>query len=98
MIYAQILVMALVTYLIRAIPIAVLRKDIKSRFLRSFLHYVPYVTLSVMAMPSILEATGDGMLGLIGFVVALISSYISGSLVLTALSSCLSVYICHFFF
>ena len=54
-IYIYMLVMALVTYLIRMIPLTFIRGRIKSRTLRSFLHYVPYVTLAVMTFPAIVE-------------------------------------------
>jgi len=56
--YLYILVMAVVTYLIRVTPLTLIRKEIKNRFLRSFLYYVPYVTLSVMTFPATLSETG----------------------------------------
>ena len=59
-IFLAILVMACVTYLIRVAPLVLIRREIKSTTVRSFLHYVPYVTLSVMTFPAILSATADG--------------------------------------
>ena len=56
-IYLYILVMALVSYAIRVLPLVLLRRQIQNRFLQSFLYYVPYVTLAVMTFPAILEAT-----------------------------------------
>ena len=56
-IYISIILMAVVTYLIRVVPLLVLRKPIKSRFFRSFLYYAPYVTLSVLTFPAILYST-----------------------------------------
>lgn len=56
-IYLLIAVMALVTYLIRVLPMVFIRRQIRNRFLRSFLYYVPYVTLSAMTFPAILQAT-----------------------------------------
>ena len=56
-IYLYILLMAIVTYLIRALPLTLIRKEIKSRFIKSFLHYVPYATLAAMTFPAILSAT-----------------------------------------
>ena len=56
-VYAYILVMAVTTYLIRVLPLTLIRKPIKNKFIRSFLYYVPYVTLSVMTFPSIITAT-----------------------------------------
>ncbi|MBS6643987.1 MAG: AzlD domain-containing protein [Clostridiaceae bacterium] len=58
-VYLYILVMAGVTYLIRVLPLTLIRKQIKNVTIRSFLYYVPYVTLSVMTFPAILSATGS---------------------------------------
>lgn len=60
--YLYIAVMALTTYTIRVLPLTLIRKPIKSTFLRSFLYYVPYVTLAVMTFPAILEATDSPMI------------------------------------
>ena len=57
--YAYILIMAGVTFAIRALPLALIQKQIQNRFLKSFLYYVPYVTLAVMTFPAILDATGS---------------------------------------
>ena len=56
-VYVYILIMAGVTYLVRVLPITLIRRQIKNRFLKSFLYYVPYVTLAVMTFPAILSAT-----------------------------------------
>ena len=63
-IWLYILVMAGVTYLIRVLPLTLIRKEIKNRTIRSFLFYVPYVTLAVMTFPAILEATNNMWAGL----------------------------------
>ena len=55
--YLYIAVLAITCYLIRVLPLTLIRREIRSRFLRSFLYYVPYVTLAVMTFPSILTAT-----------------------------------------
>ena len=65
---SYILVMAAVTFVIRALPLTLIRKPIKSRFLRSFLFYVPYVTLAVMTFPDILHATDSVWSGLLALV------------------------------
>ena len=83
--------MALVTYLVRVLPLAVFRKEIKSTFVKSFLYYVPYVTLSVMTFPAIITVSGNTLYGLIGFLIAVAVSFIRGSLPLVAVSSCLAV-------
>ena len=62
-IYLYIGIMALVTYLIRVLPLTLIRKEIKNRTIRSFLYYVPYVTLAVMTFPAILSATGSIYMG-----------------------------------
>ena len=61
--YIYIFIMAAVTYAIRALPLTLIRKPIKNRFLQSFLHYVPYVTLAVMTFPAILTATQSPIAG-----------------------------------
>lgn len=91
-----IIIMAVVTYIIRVLPLAVFRKPIKNKFVRSFLYYVPYVTLSVMTFPAILNATGSTALGGLGFLVAIAFSLYKGSLPLVALVSCISVYVLEF--
>ena len=92
-VYVYILVMALVTYLIRALPLTLIRERIKSRFIRFFLYYVPYVTLAVMTFPAILSATDSVWSGLAGFVTALALSYSGKGLVFTSLMSCAVVFL-----
>ena len=92
-VYAYILVMAAVTYLIRALPLTLIRERIKSRFIRSFLYYVPYVTLAVMTFPAILSATDSVWSGLAGFVTALALPYFGKGLVFTSLMSCAVVFL-----
>ena len=71
-IYVYILVMAVTTYLVRAIPILIFKKPIRSPFLRSFLHYVPTACLTAMTFPAILTATDHVISGAAGLVVAVI--------------------------
>ena len=66
-VYIYILVMGIVTYLIRVLPLTLIRREIKNRFIRSFLYYVPYVTLAVMTFPAILDATGSTGLVVVSF-------------------------------
>ncbi len=87
-VYIYILVMAGVTYLIRLLPLTIFRKEIKNRFVRSFLYYMPYVTLSVMTFPAILSATGNVISSAIGFTAALIIAWIDGNLFKVALGAC----------
>lgn len=92
-IYLMILVMALVTYLIRALPILLLRRQIRSPFIRSFLYYVPYVTLSVMIFPDVLTSTGLLWSALAGFGTMLALSFMKKNMFLVALASCLVVFL-----
>ena len=71
-IWIYILIMASVTYLVRVIPLVLIRREIKNRTLRSFLYYVPYVTLSVMTVPAIIDATRTPIAGCAALVVGLI--------------------------
>ena len=88
-----ILVMALVTYLIRVTPLILLRKPIKSRLFKSFLYYVPYVTLSVMTVPAIFTATQSPLSGAIGLLTAIVLAYRKASLIQVASIACIAVYL-----
>ena len=87
-IFIYILIMASVTYLIRVIPLTLIRKKITNRFLRSFLFYVPYVTLSVMTFPAILDATGSFISGLAALIVCIIISFKGASLFIVSMTAC----------
>ena len=71
-IYVYILVMAVVTYLVRALPLTLIRKEITNKFLKSFLYYVPYVALAAMTFPAILSSTESVISALAGLVTALV--------------------------
>lgn len=92
-IWIYLLVMAVVTYLIRMLPLTLIRKEIKNKTIRSFLYYVPYVTLAVMTFPAILSATGNFWSGLAGFVTALILAYYKQGLFKVSVFSCIVVFI-----
>ena len=92
-IYFAILLMALVTYIIRVLPLVLIRREIKSRFIRSFLYYVPYVTLSVMTFPAILSATGTVWSALAALVVAAVLSLLRCKLPVVALFACITVFL-----
>ena len=85
-----IFVMAFVTYLIRVLPLTLVRKEIKNVYIRSFLYYVPFVTLAVMVFPAILDATVSAWSALIGFIVAIV-------FVNVALLACVSVFVVELF-
>lgn len=86
-IYTYIFTMALTTYLIRVIPLTVFRKPIKSRFLRSFLHYVPYACLTAMTFPAILTSTATILSGMAALIVAVILAYRGKSLLTVSLAA-----------
>ena len=92
-IYLYILVMALTTYLIRALPLTVFRGRIQNRFVRSFLAYVPCACLAAMTFPAILYATDSLISGAIGLAVAIGLAFWGKSLVTVAACSCAAVYL-----
>lgn len=92
-IYIYIFVMAAVTFLIRVLPLTLIRKKITNVTLRSFLYYVPYVTLAIMTFPAILEATGSMWSGLAALIVGVLLAYFGVSLFGVAVCSCVIVFI-----
>lgn len=90
-------VMAIVTYLVRVIPLVLVRKKIENRFIRSFLYYIPYAVLSAMTFPAIFTATGDVATSLIGLAVALGMALWGKGLLTVALSSCAAAYLADLF-
>lgn len=83
--------MALVTYAIRVLPLTLIRKKIENRLIRSFLYYVPYVTLAVMTFPAIIDATQYPIAGAIALLVAIVFAFFGRSLFFVAISSSLTV-------
>ena len=81
-------VMVGVTYLIRMLPLAIFKTKINSRFLRSFLFYVPYAVLGAMTFPAILFSTSTLPSAIVGFAVALVLAFFERSLLTVALSAC----------
>ena len=87
------LVMAVVTYLIRVIPLVLMKKKITNRFFRSFLYYVPYTVLSAMTFPAILYATDHMASAAAAFVVAIILAIYGRSLIVVAVGACSCVFL-----
>lgn len=96
-VYIYIFVMAAVIYLIRLLPLTLIRKKITNKTLRSFLYYVPYVTLSVMTFPAILNATDSIWSGMAALVAGAVLSYVGVSLLGVAVCSCAVVFIIELF-
>lgn len=92
-IYLYILVMAVTTYLIRALPLTLLKKPIRSRFLRSFLHYVPTACLTAMTFPAILYATEHTVSGAAGLITGIVLALFKKSLLTVAAASCAAVFL-----
>lgn len=92
-VYIYILIMALTIYLIRVLPLTLIRKKIKNKTLRSFLFYVPYVTLSVMTFPAIIYATDNIWSGVAALLTGILLSYVGVSLFGVAVSSCAVVFV-----
>ena len=92
--WLYILVMAAVTYGIRVLPLTLIRREIKNVTIRSFLYYVPYVTLAVMTFPAILTATQSVVSAALGLGAAVTLAYLRRSLFQVACGACAVVFIC----
>lgn len=92
-----VLLMAVVTYLPRVMPMIFVKKRLKSPFLRSFLYYVPYAALGAMTFPGILYSTGDVRSAIAGMSVALLLSFYEKGLLEVAVGAIVAVYIIQFF-
>ena len=96
-IYIYILVMACVTYLIRALPLTLIRRRITNTFIKSFLYYVPFVTLAAMTFPAIVTATESTVAASIAFAAALLLAWLGKSLFTVSVTACVIVFILEFF-
>ncbi len=92
-IYLYILIAAAVSFCIRVLPLTLIRKQITSRFLRSFLYYVPYVTLAVMTFPAIVDAAQHPVAGVAALLVGIVLAWLGAGLFPVAVSCCASVFL-----
>ncbi len=92
-IYLHIAIMALITYAIRVIPLAFIRREIRNRFIRSFLYYVPYVTLAVMTFPAIVQDTQTPISGALALVIGIAAAWRGLSLFHVACCCCAIVFL-----
>lgn len=92
-----IFIMILVTNGIRVLPITLIRKPIKNRFIRSFLYYVPYVTLAVMTFPAIMEATQSPIAGLAALVLGILAAFFGLGLLPVSIICCVVVFLIELF-
>lgn len=88
-----VLVMALVTYLPRALPLILVRRKIENRFVQSFLHYMPVAVLGAMTFPAILYATATPWSAIAGMLVALVMAYCRLPLLPVAIASTATVWV-----
>ena len=91
--YVYIFIMFFVSFLIRVLPLTLIRKEIKNRTIRSFLYYVPYVTLAVMTFPAIMDATVQPMAGLASLLLGMIIAWFGGGLFPTAIACSVTVFV-----
>ncbi len=96
-IYFYILTAFLVSYAIRVLPLTLIRKPIKNRFIKSFLYYAPYVTLSVMTFPAIIQSTQTPVSGILALVIGIVVSYFGAGLFPVACISCAVVFLSELF-
>ena len=95
--YIYIFIMAAVSYAIRVLPLTLIRKQIKNKFLQSFLYYVPYVTLAVMTFPAIIHATQNIYSGIAALVIGIVAAWFGLNLFQVAVSCCGIVFILELF-
>ena len=95
--YIYILVMFAVSFAIRVLPLTLIRGEIKNTFLRSFLHYVPYVTLAVMTFPAIVEATQVPLAGALALAVGIVLAFLGAGLFPVSVVCCLVVIVAESF-
>ena len=92
-----ILVMSAVTLSVKILPLTLIRKPIRNRFIRSFLYYVPYVTLAVMTFPAIVQATDAPIAGAVALIVGIIAAWLGASLFQVAATCCVLVFVLELF-
>lgn len=95
--YIYILIMGGVSFLIRVLPLTLIQKQIKNEFFRSFLYYVPYVTLAVMTFPAIVQSTQSPLSGALALIIGIIAAWKGAGLFKVALSCCAIVLVSEFF-
>lgn len=96
-IYIYLTIMAGVTYAIRTLPLTLIRKQIKNKFFKSFLYYVPYVTLAVMTFPAIMDATQSPVAGIAALLVGIAAAWLGAGLFPVSVLCCLTVFLLELF-
>ncbi len=96
-VYIYIFIMAAVTYAIRVLPLTLIRKPINNQFIKSFLYYVPYVTLAVMTFPAIIHATQSPISGAIALIIGILVAWFGFDLFKVAITCCGTVLLIELF-
>ena len=96
-IYIYLAIMSVVSFAIRVVPLTLIRRQIHSRFIRSFLYYVPYVTLAVMTFPAIVDATQSPLSGAAALLIGIGAAWYGASLFQVAVACCCSVFVIELF-
>jgi len=96
-VYIYLAVMFAVVYLIRVLPLTIFRKRIENRFIRSFLYYVPYITLAVMTFPAIVDATQSPLAGIAALVLGIVLAWLGAGLFPVAVACCAVVFVLELF-
>ena len=92
-IWIYLLIMAAVSFIIRVLPVTLIRRQIKNRFIRSLLYYLPYATLAVMTFPAILSISENPLCGAAAFAVSLITAWFTQNLFLSAVFGCAAAFL-----
>lgn len=95
--WVYLVVAALVTNGIRILPLTLIRKPIKNVYIRSFLDYVPYVTLAVMTFPAIVNVTESPVAGFLALVAGIVAAYVGASLFAVSITCCVVVFVMQLF-
>ena len=95
--YAYLATVIVTIALIRILPVTLIRKQIKNRFIRSFLYYVPYVTLAVMTFPAIIEATSSPIAGAVALICGIVAAWLGLGLFPVSIICCAVVFVLEFF-
>lgn len=96
-VYIYLGVMFAVVYIIRVLPLTIFRKKIENRFIRSFLYYVPYITLAVMTFPAIVDATQSPLAGAAALVLGIVLAWLGAGLFPVAVACCAIVFVLELF-
>lgn len=96
-VYIYIAIMVGVTYAVRVLPLTLIKKPIKNKFIKSFLYYVPYITLAVMTFPAIVEATNSPIAGIAALAVGILLAWFNAGLLPVAVACCAVVFLIEMF-